>query len=192
MKSFPAPPASSPFEALLDAARSDAAAAEGLAQAYGDLDPDARRRLCEIVARDADEHALAMFLAVESSPELASEIAGRIAGLAREARAFRWGDAARGGLLVLRPLFGPNVQALGLAWDGEALRVEAEPLTDASSLASLRVRLGAPDPGERVGAEEALDELAGRLWRFARAGGSLPEEVRALEHFFVLRPRVAP
>ena len=129
------------------------------------------------------------------------ELAARISTLARELRAWRWGDAEQGGLLVARPLFalsrsnepcfGESLQVLGLAWSGEVLRFAAEPETDGQGLEGAITGLGAPAERARLGGDEALDELAARLWRFARAGGALPEAVRALSHLFAL-PASAP
>ena len=184
----------SPFDALLVAAERDAEAAEGLALAYAALDHEARSALFASVVRDAEEAGrspagpLALLLAVEEDRALAERIARALLdaspppGRAR-GTGWVWGSSEEGGI-ALASERGPAVTLFGVAWQGARLRALTAAPVAKGELEEGRLRLGVPESAEAIPLDAAIDRLASQLWRARRAGGPLPEDLRALAGFF--------
>lgn len=178
---------STPFEALVESARTDPDAAAGLALAYADLSVEARGALLSVlIEREAPSpEVLALLLGVEEDPELAERIASAmVPGAPVEDEGRVWGDASAGGVALLRGLHGAFVEGLAVRWDGDDLTVSTVPLARAEASAQTCRRLGVPADATRLRARLAIDRLTERLWRIRRETGSLPDSLRPLAGLF--------
>lgn len=117
---------------LLRVAATNADGVTALAAAYAELDHAERARLVDAIEsasleHDVVFHLLATVLAVETDVAVAEHIVARMkrhrphaAGPETDPslRAFVAGDESSGALVLLRPLHGPFVESLALAWSG--------------------------------------------------------------------------
>lgn len=190
-----------PFAALLGAASRDPAAARGLALAYASLDGVARRRIVEAVVADARAEGIAAgpalipLLAVEDDADIARALADAIsvAGpdaitVTTAARALVRGDESEGAALVLRPLHGPFVEGLAIAWTrAEGITCSwFEPLLAPGDTPVLEARLADGAPLEETPLAFAVDLLAPVLWRHRRAGRPTPAGIERFADLFSL------
>jgi hypothetical protein len=188
-----------PFSALLAAAVENASAAQGLALAYAALERAQRQLLIDAVLTDTlaaemcPSAVLAPLLAVEEDIELARYIASAISasggkGLRCDAtcRALLAGDATEGGALLARPLYGPFVELLGLAWTREQGVVHTlfEPLVTAQDMEHQARELPWGAQLEEIPVAFAMDVIASALWQHRRLHGQLPDLVARFADLF--------
>ncbi|MFK7992074.1 MAG: hypothetical protein AB8I08_39010 [Sandaracinaceae bacterium] len=178
--------------ALMDAAEQDPVAAEGLMAAYSQMAERERGRLVETIIADGRAAGrpvggtLALLLGAEPNPDLARAIArGLDATVARPEfdRGWCWGDKAAGGTLMVRHLHGAFVEALSVTWDGNQLHADGDRLS-AFEESRVRQHHGVPPDAKPIRMEEAVDRIAGAVWRVRRGGGSLPSVLRGFAHVF--------
>lgn len=187
------------FGALLSAAAREPSAARGLALAYAALPPGHRKQLVDAVVHDARAEGmcaslvLASLLSVEENATVAQHIAEAMSalenvevGTGNQVRAWVAGDESEGGLLVVRPLHGTFVEALGLSWDAASgiTRALFEPLVHHQGAQTLLGELPSELHFEEMPLSFAIDAVAAPLWRHRRLHGALPEEVERFADLF--------
>lgn len=178
--------------ALMDAAEKDPVAAEGLMAAYAGMPEPERARLVETIIGDGRaagrpvSGTLALLLGAEPNPDLAKAIAsGLDATVARPDvdRGWCWGHKQAGGVLMVRHLHGAFVEALSVTWDEAQLEADGDRLV-AFDEQTIRTRHRVPASATRIGLDEAVDRMAGAVWRARRSGVSLPPTLRGFAHVF--------
>lgn len=187
------------FGALLSAAAREPTAARGLALAYAALPPGHRKQLVDAVVIDAHAEGmcpslvLASLLSVEENRSVAEYIMEAMKSLetsevsnAAQVRAFVAGDEQAGAMLIVRPLHGTFVEALGLAWDepNGITRSLFEPLVHHKQAHQLLLDLPCEMHFEEMPLSFAIDVVAGPLWRHRRKCGSVPSEVERFADLF--------
>lgn len=186
-----------PFDALLSAAESDPAIAEGFALAYASMERDDRLRLLATIIADARDAGrspagpLALILAVEDDASLAEDIARALRetgdaslGPAADDAGWIWGSDKAGGVAVARSLHGGFVEVRRVAWEDGELHVYQEPLARSDEVLEMRRRNGVPDEALRVGLDQAVTYLAEVLWHTRLVRGSLPSQLRGFADLF--------
>jgi len=193
----PDPAIADGFGALVDAAASDDAAAQGLVDAYAGLDRGRRAALIDAVVTDAGhlgarQNTLLLLLAAGTDRDLAQVLAGHLFDAApggapgAGARALRGSGGDAEALFLVRPLHGGFVETAALSWsrpDGRVATARVDPLCrddDAErGLASL------PDGlvYERLPFDEAADGLGRALWTHRRRHGAWPLAARRVAAF---------
>lgn len=186
------------FGALVVAAATDAQAARGLVAAYASLPPGERRRLIAAVVSDARGEGispaavLASLLPAESDPELAARIAGSLAAsdtralrACAGARALLGGDAERGGVLFVMPLYAEFAEVFTLCWDLDGItQAHAIPLVRVDAASGEAYRLPPDLALAETPVEDALDVTRAAIWRHRRLHGRLPDELDRFAEVF--------
>lgn len=205
LRALPTPPPTPdahPFDALLRQVPDDPTAAAALVQAYDELGETERDALVDAVLKDTqgEEHAgaaIALLLSVEEESERASRLAVALGASQPRAdegparRGYAWGGHDEGGLVIVRERTELFVDALRVAWKGEA-PLEVKGITGhlANENATLLERFDLPLSAEEIAYERAVDRLARLLWQRQRAGDHLPPELAAFVDLF--EPACAP
>ncbi len=189
------------FGELVRCAVGDPDAASALALAYALLPDDARAELVEAVARDAQTHGvsgslvLASLLAVEEDARLARQIADNISaeggkGLASSghAKSLLAGDERRGGLVLVRSLYGAFVEVFALEWDPARgiVRADFDPLACGERVQQYTSRMPHGMSLEDVPVHHAVRMLVRVLWNHRRRFGSLPSAVRDFDRLLAV------
>lgn len=195
----------SAFGALLAAAAREPSAARGLALAYAALPPGHRKQLVDAVVVDAQQEGmcaslvLASLLSVEENAAVAQHIADAMAALetremsiAARVKAMLSGDETAGGIVIIRPLHGTFVEALGLVWEqsqGITLALY-EPLAHYADAKDLVRELPGELQFEEMPLMFAIDMAAPALWNHRRMHGALPTEMERFADLFSCSDRL--
>ena len=127
---------------------------------------------------------------------MAQHIADAIAALettemstACRVRAMLAGDDQKGGIVIIRPLHGTFVEALGLAWCADAGITHAiyDPLLHAQEARKLIADLPEALQFEEMPLGFAIDMAAPALWGHRRMHGELPSEMERFADLFSCR-----
>ncbi len=171
-------PRGGPFAELVERILHDSSALDGLAFAYSELGTEARRGLIRAVIQDVADpcEALGALLAVEEDPALAAELAGL---LRRHGRSESYATLERrpggGEACLVRPGLGFAGEQLRIAWNDHQIEsIEIESTIAMKSFA----------PAAQSPVSVAVETVAPLLWRYVRAGGTLPKGVERFAAFF--------
>jgi hypothetical protein len=193
-------PGEGTFGTLLPRAVNEPDLACGFAFAYESLDVTGRRQFLENVIDDAKIEGidvtslLASLLAVEEEADLARLIASKInvtggKGLQSSVRAFALlaGDEERGGVVLVRPLFGSFVEVYALAWNSENGVTHAlfDPIVNATQAAEYKANLPDELAFEKGPARYAVDLMAKVLWNHRKHIGPLPPQIGSFADLFL-------
>ena len=136
---------------------------------------------------------LASLLSVEENAGVAQHIADSMAALdtremsiAARVRALLSGDDQHGGIVIIRPLHGTFVEALGLSWEQAQGITKAlyEPLVHHEDARALTSALPVPVTFEEMPVMFAIDMAAPALWNHRRMHGALPTEMERFADLF--------
>jgi len=182
----------------------DAEAARGFALAYAALEPLHRMQIIDAVLVDAVEEGigpsavLASLLPVENDLNIARRIAEAMSmagdrGLraAERARALIAGSESDGAAILIRPLHGAFVEALGLVWTERAGVVHTvfEPLAHHEKASKFMNLLPASLRFEEIPVPFAIDVVTLALWNHRRLHRALPECVEHFADMFTISDR---
>jgi hypothetical protein len=166
------------FASLLDQARHDDGALDGLAFAYTELGGPERRALIHAVLQDAADptDALTAFIALEEDPRLRQRLAALVSRRGHVDRsAVLAGTETEGEACLVQSLRGLDSEALRITWkDSKIENIEIE------SRAALKVE----GPETKAATSKAVETLAPLVWRHIRSGGALPDGVERFASFF--------
>jgi hypothetical protein len=189
------------FGTLLPGAVSEPELTCGFALAYESLDVTGRRQFLESVISDAQAEGvcvsllLASLLAVEDDADIARLIATKInvtggKGLQSSVRPFALlaGDEERGGVVLVRPLFGSFVEVFALAWNSESGVTHAlfDPIVNAAQAAEYTANLPDDLTFEKGPAHYAIDLTAKVLWNHRKHIGPLPPQIKSFADLFLV------
>jgi hypothetical protein len=166
------------FASLLDQARHDDDALDGLAFAYTELGGPERKALIHAVLQDAADptDALIAFIEVEEDPRLRQRLAALVSRHGHMDRsAVLAGTETEGEACLLQSLHGLDTEALRITWkDSKIENIEIESRRD----------LEVEGPESKVATAKAVEILAPLMWRRIQSGGDLPDGVERFAGFF--------
>lgn len=166
------------FASLLDQARHDDGALDGLAFAYTELRGPERRALIHAVLQDAANptDALIAFIAVEEDPKLRRRLAALVSKGGHVDRfAVLEGTETEGEACLVQSLHGLDTEALRVTWKEskiESIEIESRRALKLEGLET------------EVAPVKAVETLAPLVWKHIRSGGELPDGVERFAGFF--------
>ncbi|MDH5671699.1 MAG: hypothetical protein OEZ06_06090 [Myxococcales bacterium] len=171
-----------------------------MALAYAALGIESRLRVIDAVVSDSaregicSSSVLASLLAVEDDIAVARRIASEMSAAGDEGlrcaeadnKALLCGDGHSGSLVVLRPLHGHFLEALGVSWrDGEGIvEVFFEPITTTAAAEERACTLADGGDLERIPVSFAVDLLTPVIWNHRRRHGSVPDVLQRFADLF--------
>lgn len=166
---------------------------------YDSLGRKARKKIVEIVTRDAHSEGidisavLVALLAVERDAQIARFIAANISVdggeklvPSRRANALLAGDEQSGGVVIVRPLYASFIDAYAIAWNSEEGITHAlcEPITSAVDATHYTECLPKNLAFNEASVVFAINRVAGVLWNQIKRFGLLPAEMNGFAALF--------